>query len=332
MQKKKKEVTLFLDSGAHSLYMKLMLQNNTFNEKEYDEYFDNYIQFIKDNEQFIDTYVNLDVINDPVRSMKNYKRMIKENLNPIGVVHPGEEYKWIDQYIEMGCEYIGLGGLGQFFTKQKYYQWADEAWAKHICKSDGMPKVKVHGFAMTSLDLMLRYPWFSVDSTSWVQTGRFGNVYVPKYKRGQYIYNENSLKVTVSTQSPSQKDDGQHFTTFSPMEQRQILDYFDSKGFIMGKSEYHKEDRKTYKLKENERWANSVDADSCRDLIENIGKYVPPEKLATKDVVEVVIEPGLSNDYKLRDELNIIYFLDLEDSMPKWPWPFIIKSNKGFAF
>jgi len=332
MQKKKKEVTLFLDSGAHSLYMKLMLQNNTFNEREYDEYFDNYIQFIKDNEQFIDTYVNLDVINDPVRSMKNYKRMIKENLNPIGVVHPGEEYKWIDQYIEMGCEYIGLGGLGQFFTKQKYYQWADEAWAKHICKSDGMPKVKVHGFAMTSLDLMLRYPWFSVDSTSWVQTGRFGNVYVPKYKRGQYIYNENSLKVTVSTQSPSQKDDGQHFTTFSPMEQRQILDYFDSKGFIMGKSEYHKEDRKTYKLKENERWANSVDADSCRDLIENIGKYVPPEKLATKDVVEVVIEPGLSNDYKLRDELNIIYFLDLEDSMPKWPWPFIIKSNKGFAF
>ena len=332
MQKKKKEVTLFLDSGAHSLYMKLMLQNNTFNEREYDEYFDNYIQFIKNNEQFIDTYVNLDVINDPVRSMKNYKRMIKENLNPIGVVHPGEEYKWIDQYIEMGCEYIGLGGLGQFFTKQKYYQWADEAWAKHICKSDGMPKVKVHGFAMTSLDLMLRYPWFSVDSTSWVQTGRFGNVYVPKYKRGQYIYNENSLKVTVSTQSPSQKDDGQHFTTFSPMEQRQILDYFDSKGFIMGKSEYHKEDRKTYKLKENERWANSVDADSCRDLIENIGKYVPPEKLATKDVVEVVIEPGLSNDYKLRDELNIIYFLDLEDSMPKWPWPFIIKSNKGFAF
>lgn len=332
MQKKKKEVTLFLDSGAHSLYMKLMLQNNTFNEREYDEYFDNYIQFIKDNEQFIDTYVNLDVINDPVRSMKNYKRMIKENLNPIGVVHPGEEYKWIDQYIEMGCEYIGLGGLGQFFTKQKYYQWADEAWAKHICKSDGMPKVKVHGFAMTSLDLMLRFPWFSVDSTSWVQTGRFGNVYVPKYKRGQYIYNENSLKVTVSTQSPSQKDDGQHFTTFSPMEQRQILDYFDSKGFIMGKSEYHKEDRKTYKLKENERWANSVDADSCRDLIENIGKYVPPEKLATKDVVEVVIEPGLSNDYKLRDELNIIYFLDLEDSMPKWPWPFIIKSNKGFAF
>jgi hypothetical protein len=185
---------------------------------------------------------------------------------------------------------------------------------------------------MTSLDLMLRYPWFSVDSTSWVQTGRFGNVYVPKYRRGQYIYNENSLKVTVSTQSPSQKDDGQHFTTFSPMEQRQILDYFDSKGFIMGKSEYHKEDRKTYKLKENERWANSVDADSCRDLIENIGKYVPPEKLATKDVVEVVIEPGLSNDYKLRDELNIIYFLDLEESMPKWPWPFIIKSNKGFAF
>jgi hypothetical protein len=328
--KQKKEVTLFLDSGAHSLYMKLMLQNNTFNEKEYDKYFKNYIEFIKENEEVIDVYVNLDVINDPVRSMKNYKYMVKQGLKPIGVVHPGEDHKWIDQYIDMGCEYIGLGGLGQFFTKQKYYQWADPAWSDHICDRDGMPKVKVHGFAMTSLDLMWRYPWWSVDSTSWVQTGRFGGVYVPKFRRGQYVYNENSLKVTISNQSPSQKDDGQHFTTFSPMEQKQILKYFDEKGFAVGRSEYRKEDRKKYKLKDGERWVNSIDAEACRDLIENLGKYVPPDKLAMKDLVEIIIEPGLSNDYRLRDELNIIYFLDLERSLPKWPWPFKVKSNKGF--
>jgi hypothetical protein len=177
---------------------------------------------------------------------------------------------------------------------------------------------------------MWRYPWWSVDSTSWVQTGRFGGVYVPKFRRGQYVYNENSLKVTISNQSPSQKDDGQHFTTFSPMEQKQILKYFDEKGFAVGRSEYRKEDRKKYKLKDGERWVNSIDAEACRDLIENLGKYVPPDKLAMKDLVEIIIEPGLSNDYRLRDELNIIYFLDLERSLPKWPWPFKVKSNKGF--
>jgi len=319
----KNKVSLMLDSGAFSAWSQ---------GKPID--IDAYIQFIKENEKYIDHYINLDVIGDAENTYKNQKYIEKHGLNPIPVFHPmHEDDSWLARYIKEGYEYIGIGGMaGGTFNTSQLRPRLDHLFSKLICASDGMPKVKIHGFGMTSLDLMLRFPWFSVDSTSWVQTGRFGNVYVPKYRRGQYVYNENSLKVTVSTQSPSQKDDGQHFTTFSPMEQRQILDYFDSKGFIMGKSEYHKEDRKTYKLKENERWANSVDADSCRDLIENIGKYVPPEKLATKDVVEVVIEPGLSNDYKLRDELNIIYFLDLEDSMPKWPWPFIIKSNKGFAF
>lgn len=170
----------------------------------------------------------------------------------------------------------------------------------------------------------------SVDSTSWVQTGRFGSVYVPKFRRGKYIYNENSWKVTVSNRSPSQKDEGQHFSTFSKMEQEIILSYFHEKGFDIGKSEYRKENKKTYKLKENERWLNQDDADSCRELIENLGTYVPPEKLAMRDIVETIIEPGLSNDYKLRDELNIIYFLDLEKSMPKWPWPLKLKKNIGF--
>jgi len=312
------KVNLFLDSGAFSAKSKGASIS-----------LDEYILFIKENKPYIDVYANLDVIGDANASWENQKIMEKAGLSPLPVFHIEDDFKYLDKCLSY--DYFCLGGMASGYTTQQRKAFLDKCF-NIICNTkDGLPKSKVHGFGMTSLDLMLRYPWYSVDSTSWVQTGRFGNVYVPKYRRGQYVYNENSLKVTVSTQSPSQKDDGQHFTTFSPMEQRQILDYFDSKGFIMGKSEYHKEDRKTYKLKENERWANSIDAESCRDLIENIGKYVPPEKLAIKDnVVETIIEPGLSNDYKLRDELNIIYFLDLEASMPKWPWPFIAKSNKGF--
>ena len=53
-----------------------------------------------------------------------------------------------------------------------------------------------------------------------------------------------------------------------------------------------------YELQENERWVE-------------------------KDVeVEVIEEEGLSNDYRKRDELNIKYYLDLEASVPEWPWPF----------
>ena len=156
---------------------------------------------------------------------------------------------------------------------------------------------------------MLRYPWYSVDSTSWVLTGRFGAVYVPRIRNGKYIYDENSWKVAVSNRSPSQKEEGKHISTFSNMEREIILSYFTDKGYSLGISEFREEDS-GYKLKENERWFE----------IERNGKRE----------VEEIIEPGLSNDYRHRDELNIIYFLDLEKSMPEWPWAFKVK-KKGLG-
>jgi hypothetical protein len=33
----------------------------------------------------------------------------------------------------------------------------------------------------------------------------------------------------------------------------------------------------------------------------------------------------LSSDYKKRDEINIIYFIDLQNNLPKWPWNFKLK-------
>ena len=42
-------------------------------------------------------------------------------------------------------------------------------------------------------------------------------------------------------------------------------------------------------------------------------------------MIEIIEEIGISNTYQLRDEINIIYFLDLEKNMPSWPRPFIKK-------
>ena len=36
------------------------------------------------------------------------------------------------------------------------------------------PKLKVHGFAVTGYDTMKRYPWYSVDSSSYQSLKRFG--------------------------------------------------------------------------------------------------------------------------------------------------------------
>lgn len=298
----KKKVDLFLDSGAFSAWSK---------DVEID--IDAYIQFVKDNEEYIDTYVNLDIIGDPIGTYKNQKYMESRGLNPLPVFHTNfEEHKWLKKYLEEDYDYIGLGGMaGGTVTKEKLVVKLDFLWSRYLTDKNGYPKVKVHGFGLTSLSLMLRYPWYSVDSTSWVMTSRFGSVYVPKIKRGEYIYNENSWKICVSNKSPSNKETGKHIITFSKEEQKIIKSYFKDKGYTLGQSRFFKKS-KNYKLKENEKWFSKVDNDGMRE-------------------VERIIEFGLSNDYRKRDELNIIYFLDLEKSMPKWPWPFKLKRAKGFG-
>lgn len=144
----------------------------------------------------------------------------------------------------------------------------------------------------------------SVDSTSWVVTGRMGAIFIPKFRQGKWIYDEDSWKINVSNKSPDQKDAGKHITTMSPMEKKILLNYIHSKGYKLGKSEYkwvHPE----YELADNEKWV-----------------LKKPEDKKAKREVEIIIESGVSNKYQLRDEMNIIYFLDLEKSMPKWPWAF----------
>ena len=93
----------------------------------------------------------------------------------------------------------------------------------------------------------------------------------------------------------------------SPKQQKVFFDYFEENGFILGESKFRKENPETYQLRENEKWNKKREC-----------------------IVEEIIEVGLCNDYKLRDELNIQYFIDLEEHLPEWPWAFKLKRKKGF--
>lgn len=293
-----KKVNLFLDSGAFSAFTKGVSIT-----------IDEYCQFIKQHSDCISLYANLDVIGDPVASYRNQMYMERQGLSPIPCFHYGEDEVWLRRYLEK-YEYIALGGMVPISTPD-LVDWLDQIFPTFLCDPSGMPRVKVHGFGLTSLRLMLRYPWYSVDSTSWVMTGRMGSVLVPRYRDGRYIYGEDSWKITVSSRSPNKVEAGQHIETLPPLVRKQILAYFEEKGYRLGKSEFRTESDK-YKLQENEKWAGKA-GNGKRD-------------------VELILERGLSNDYKLRDELNIIYFLDLEKSMQPWPWPFKLENCKsGFC-
>lgn len=297
----KHKVDLFLDSGAFSAWTQGV-----------EVKIDDYIQFIKDHEDVIDVYANLDVIGiggkQPNKltaemTLKNQKIMEAAGLKPMAVFHFGEPFKYLEYYLKRN-DYIALGVAGN--SGKKIQPWLDECFSKYICDENGYPKRKIHGFAVTSLSNMIRYPWFSVDSTSWVVTGRTGFIYVPRFRNGKWLYDENSWKIAVSNQSPSMREIGKHITTMSPKNQEIALHYITDKGYKIGKSSFKTEDQ-TYKLADNERWAQKK-----------------PKDKSAKRRVEIIEEDGISNRYQLRDEMNIIYFLDLEKTIPPWPWPFKI--------
>jgi len=295
----KNKVELFLDSGAFSAWS----QGEKININDY-------ISFIKEHEDIISVYANLDVIGNAEATWKNQRRMEKTGLTPLPVFHYGEDEKWLQKYMGTGHKYIGLGGMVPISTRDLKY-WLDQIFSKYLVNENGMPKIKIHGFGLTSLVLMLRYPWYSVDSTSWVITGRLGSVYIPQYRGNKWVYDENSWKIAVSSRSPASKDAGKHVSTLNPMEKKILLKYIKEKGYHLGKSEFVRTSQ-THVLKDNERWVEKL-----------------PKDKKQKRLLEVIKEPGVSNVYQLRDELNIIYFMDLEKSMPKWPWPFTRKA-KGF--
>lgn len=282
---KKNKVSIFLDSGAFSAFtqgVEIDIQK--------------YIEFIKENENHLEIYANLDVIGDASATWKNQKKMERAGLLPMPCFHFGEDWKWLERYVK-NYEYIALGGVAKKSDYANLTKWLDECF-KRICNKNGIPKTKVHGFGITRLRLLHRYPWYSVDSTSWVISSRMGMVYVPRTKSGKWDYSKEPFKVSVSNRSPTKKERGKHIDNMSIQMKSNILDYFQSKGYDLGKSDFRMEDEK-YDLKENEKWS---------------GKAVDGKRN-----VETIIEAGLSNNYRKRDELNVIYFLDLEKSFPTYP-------------
>jgi hypothetical protein len=297
----KQKVDLFLDSGAYSAFSKGV-------EIDIQEY----IVFIKEHLDFIEIYAGLDVIGDAEASLQNQEIMEEAGLTPIPCFHFGEDPDYLRYYVDR-YDYIALGGVAQAKgNRDGLIKWLEECFDVICNQPSRLPKVKVHGFAVTSLTLMRRYPWYSVDSTSWVMNSRNGVVPVPKFRNGKYDYLIDPWKVSVSPRSPTVHEPWKHFTSFSPGQQEVILQYFTHKGYQLGQSEFRME-KKDYKLQENENWVG------------------PPLTTGMRKV-ETVIIAGLSNNYFMRDELNIIYYQDLEPTFPEWPWPFgKIQRNFGLV-
>jgi hypothetical protein len=255
------DINIFLDSGAFSAWSK-----GTFIKIE------EYIEFIKENQKLLSIYANLDVIDDPEKTWQNQKTMEKAGLSPLPTFHYGNDETYLKRYLA-GYDYIALGGMVPIHNNDLVL-WLDRIFSRYICNADGFPQVKVHGFGLTALKLLRRYPWYSVDSTSWVVGSRLGTILVPATRNGEYCYDIDPWKISVSEKASGKDVEGKHYNTLPKQQQKTILDFLQFVGITL-------------------------------------------EEVQT--------------DYKKRDQVNIMYYLELEKSFPEWPWAFKRQVNKGFG-
>ena len=228
-------VNLMIDSGAYTAWR----SGNPIDLSKYAEY----LQRVGSE---VYSYINLDVIPGErgdkhpsasqveecaKQSWRNYIKLKKLGLNPMPVFHRGERIYWLEKILGEGCDYIGLGGIA-FGTHSLRKLWLDQAFS-YLCRDRGYPPVKLHGFGVTSIPLMLGYPWFSVDSTAWRKTSRFGIVYIPYQKPGGgYNYDVKPKAVVISKQPrKTGHSENMHLELMGKTTRKYVKEYIGSLGF-----------------------------------------------------------------------------------------------------
>lgn len=201
------EKKVFLDSGAFSAFTKGI---------EVD--IEAYCRYIRENLDIIEVASVLDGIGDPLLTWQNQRRMEQLGTAPLPCFHYGEDEKYLEWYVA-NYDHITLGGMVPISTPQLKL-WLDRIWKDYLTDSNGKPLIKVHGFGLTTISLMERYPWYSVDSSSWVQIAANGGILLP-----------NHGVVSVSTSSPAAKQEGRHINTLPEAQRKGLVDIIESYGF-----------------------------------------------------------------------------------------------------
>lgn len=204
---------VFLDSGAFSAYSKGV---------EID--LPDYCEYVKRNDDIIERvdgiplFSVLDGIGDPLKTYQNQLAMERHGVRPLPCFHYGEDERYLEWYMQ-NYDYITIGGMVPITTPQLYL-WLDRIWDRYLTDGAGRPKLRIHGFGLTTIGLMERYPWYSVDSSSWVQIAANGAIYIRKWGT-----------IFISKGSPTVKDHGRHYDNIPEAQRLAIKAEIERLGF-----------------------------------------------------------------------------------------------------
>lgn len=234
-----------LDSGAFTARRK----GTAINIKEY-------IAYVKQNKKWLDSYVNLDVMPDRAdgslkslnfsakSSFDNWLTIRDAGLKPIPVFHMGEDFKWLEKMVAIDPK--GVIGISRNMgaAPSEVLRWLDAVFTC-LTNNQGHPLVRTHGFGMGSYRLCTRYPWFSVDHTSWQINPSNGIIELPTCTApGVYDY-MRPIKFHISTRDiKATTNRGIRFDRLGEASQKVIQEFVEQLGLTLAQVRYSHVHRK----------------------------------------------------------------------------------------
>jgi hypothetical protein len=199
---KKLKVELMLDSGIFSAW----------NRKE-EISINDYMAYVKDYKHLLHSYISMDKIPGEIGrkntraeveesskiSYQNLQIMKENGLSPIPVFHQGEPIIWLERMLQDGEKYIAVSaGKDLAGADGERLKWLDTVFSV-ITDAKGRPLIKTHGMGITRTAYLTRYPFTTVDSTTWLLTPGFGIIIVPSYgANGKPDYMRPPVRIPVT--------------------------------------------------------------------------------------------------------------------------------------
>lgn len=162
---------MFLDSGWYSIRMRGL-----------DLSLNDYIKYINKRWDKYTAIANMDTA-DVQETLNNHKILEKETGRKIiPVYHASDYFEWNKELFETYCkeyDYVAIWWVAWVkLSPARLINYLNFIFTTAI-----KYKTKIHWFGITSHKLLMKYPFYSVDSTSWLQWVKFNTItYFERWK------------------------------------------------------------------------------------------------------------------------------------------------------
>jgi hypothetical protein len=236
------------------------------------------------------------------QSYLNWRELQSMGVNTIPIYHLGTNVQWLKKYLKE-TDYIAIGAIANLNTTKRL-MGLSHIWKNYLTNADQTPRVKVHGLGLTAVDIMIRYPWYSVDSFTPVISAVWGSILLPKLdnKGEPHFFNMTINKVS---DQGDHKDNMENSYLNVPERNKKVnQQMFEDEGFELGEIAYQVKRDRRGKKGEQER---------------------KPPKLPGFDLVKPS-NPDvqtLANSWEIRMKWNLIMWNHLRERLPVYPRSFI---------